>query len=93
MRAHSRRQFVVRTISVAAGAAVIAALPGTIAAQDATPSASPAVATDTFPVTIPHVYGETVIPAAPVRVVTIGWSTQDAVIALGIDPIAIPRND
>jgi len=49
--------------------------------------------TDAFPVTVPHVYGETVIPEAPVRVVTIGWSTQDAVIALGVDPTGIPRND
>jgi iron complex transport system substrate-binding protein len=67
-------------------------LPRGAFAQDATPGASP-VAVDTFPVTIPHVYGETVIESQPARIVTIGWSTQDAVIALGIDPVAMPRND
>ncbi len=44
-----------------------------------------------FPVTIPHAYGETIIPAKPQRIVTWGWSTQDAVIALGEVPVAIPH--
>jgi len=43
-----------------------------------------------FPVTIPHAYGETTIPAKPQRIVTWGWAAQDAVIALGEVPIAIP---
>jgi iron complex transport system substrate-binding protein len=89
---HSRRRFVVG-VTIAAASAT---LPVRAFAQAGTPAASPAaspVATDAFPVTINHVYGETVIPEAPVRVVTYGWSTQDAVIALGIDPVAIPRND
>jgi iron complex transport system substrate-binding protein len=73
-------------------AGLLAALPRGAFAQGATPAASP-VAVDTFPVTIPHVYGETVIDTQPSRVVTIGWSTQDAVISLGIDPVAMPRND
>jgi iron complex transport system substrate-binding protein len=46
-----------------------------------------------FPVSIDHVYGTTVIEAQPVRVVTLGWSTQDEVIDLGVIPVAIPRND
>jgi iron complex transport system substrate-binding protein len=61
------------------------------AAAQATPAASPAV--DAFPVSIDHVYGTTLIESQPVRVVTLGWSTQDAVIDLGIIPVAIPRND
>lgn len=52
--------------------------------------ASPALADD-FPVTIPHAFGEAVIPAAPQRIVTIGWMTQDAVLALGVTPVAIPE--
>ena len=58
-----------------------------VAAQDATPSV------DSFPVSIEHVYGTTVIESQPVRVVTLGWSTQDAVIDLGVIPVAMPRND
>lgn len=54
--------------------------------------AVPALAQDSgaFPVTIPHALGETVITAAPERILTIGWLTQDVVLALGQVPIAIP---
>jgi len=44
-----------------------------------------------FPVTLKHVYGETVIEKKPERIVTIGWTTQDAVVALGEVPVAIPE--
>lgn len=43
-----------------------------------------------FPVTIKHGLGETVISAAPQRVVTLGWSSTDAAIALGAVPVGIP---
>jgi len=43
-----------------------------------------------FPVTIKHAYGETTVPAKPLRIVTWGWSAQDAVIALGEVPVGIP---
>ena len=52
--------------------------------------ALPAMAQDSFPVTLEHAFGQTEIAAAPERIVTIGWMTQDAVIALGETPIAIP---
>jgi iron complex transport system substrate-binding protein len=41
------------------------------------------------PVTIEHAYGSTEIPAAPKRVLTLGLSDQDAVLALGVKPIAV----
>jgi iron complex transport system substrate-binding protein len=44
----------------------------------------------TFPVTIQHAHGETVIPAEPQRIVTWGWSNEDAVIALGKVPVGMP---
>ncbi|WP_052726283.1 iron-siderophore ABC transporter substrate-binding protein [Devosia epidermidihirudinis] len=43
-----------------------------------------------FPVTLTHVYGDTVVPAAPQRVVTWGWGNEDAVIALGVIPVGVP---
>lgn len=43
-----------------------------------------------FPVTITHAHGETVIPAEPQRIVTWGWSNEDAVIALGVIPVGMP---
>lgn len=51
--------------------------------------ASPGLA-QSFPVTIKHGLGETVIPAAPQRVVTLGWSSTDAAIALGTVPVGFP---
>lgn len=43
-----------------------------------------------FPVTIKHGLGETMIPAEPKRVVTLGWSSTDAAIALGTVPVGVP---
>jgi iron complex transport system substrate-binding protein len=44
------------------------------------------------PVTIKHVFGETVIKTQPKRVVQWGWGSGDAAIALGVVPVAIPKN-
>lgn len=44
-----------------------------------------------FPVTIKHAFGWTTIPREPQRIVTLGWSGEDAVIALGKVPIAMTR--
>lgn len=49
----------------------------------------PAIAQD-FPVTLTHTYGETVIPAKPERIATIGWMSQDVVLALGQVPVGMP---
>lgn len=45
-----------------------------------------------FPVTVEHVYGETVIPAKPEKVVTIGWITHDIVAALGVAPVGVDES-
>jgi iron complex transport system substrate-binding protein len=42
-----------------------------------------------FPVTIQHSLGSTVIPTAPQRVVSLGYTDQDTVLALGVVPVAI----
>lgn len=43
---------------------------------------------DAFPVTIEHQYGETTVEEAPERVVTVGLVEQDALLALGVVPVA-----
>lgn len=41
------------------------------------------------PVTIAHKYGKTTVPTAPGRVVTVGLSDHDAVLALGVRPVGV----
>ncbi len=43
-----------------------------------------------FPVEIEHAFGTTTIEAEPQRVVTWGWGSTDAAIALGVVPVAVP---
>jgi iron complex transport system substrate-binding protein len=50
-------------------------------------SPPPASGTSAFPVRIEHKYGSTEITKRPARVVTLGLSDQDAVLALGIKPV------
>ncbi len=52
---------------------------------------TPSRASGHFPVTVRHALGETTITRSPVRVITLGWSGEDVVIALGQVPVAMPR--
>ena len=52
-------------------------------------AAVPALA-QSFSVTIRHALGETVIEQAPQRIVTWGWGNHDALLALGVVPVAMP---
>jgi iron complex transport system substrate-binding protein len=65
----------------------------TTAAAATEPAATTAAATTatapTYPITIQHVHGETVIPAAPERVVSYGYTDQDPLLALGVVPVGI----
>jgi len=44
-----------------------------------------------FPVTIEHTFGGTTIEEQPERVVVLGWSAQDTVYALGLEPVGMPE--
>ncbi|MGC0365560.1 iron complex transport system substrate-binding protein [Rhodococcus sp. 27YEA15] len=44
-----------------------------------------------FPVTVDHAFGSTTIDSEPMRIVTLGWSSQDAVIALDKVPVAMEK--
>jgi iron complex transport system substrate-binding protein len=60
----------------------------------ATDTTSPALATvapagPAYPVTVEHARGSTVIEAPPERIVTIGYSDQDFLLAFGVAPIAV----
>lgn len=65
---------------------VIAACGGAAPAPESEPGAEPSVG---FPVSVEHALGTTEITAAPERVVSLGYTDQDAILALGVVPVAI----
>jgi iron complex transport system substrate-binding protein len=86
----SMTRHITRRHLLAAGAAAsVAGLTARRAvAQDATPGASPATAV-TYPVTVPHDGGETVIEQDPARIVALEWHLVEDLLVLGIQPVAI----
>ncbi|GMA31424.1 ABC transporter substrate-binding protein [Litorihabitans aurantiacus] len=44
-----------------------------------------------FPLTIEHMFGETVIESKPETVVTVDWANQEAALALGVVPAGMPK--
>lgn len=55
----------------------------------ASSSESGVKASATFPITIKHAFGETVIKEQPKNVVTIAWENEDAPLALGVAPVGV----
>ncbi|MFH8515544.1 ABC transporter substrate-binding protein [Streptomyces gelaticus] len=50
---------------------------------------APAAAVGAFPVTVEHAFGSTEITEAPRRVVSVGYTDDQAVLALGIKPVGM----
>jgi iron complex transport system substrate-binding protein len=81
-----------RTRLAAAAAAVLALAlsacsTGASGSSDSGTSSSAGADAAAFPVTVEHVYGDTVISKVPTRVATLGWSDQDFALALGVAPV------
>jgi iron complex transport system substrate-binding protein len=68
-------------------AATQAPIPQADATQPPASQATAATADAPFPVTIEHKYGKTEIASEPKRVVTVGLTDHDALLALGIVPV------
>ena len=75
-------------VPVAASLALV--LSGCGASGGSSAEGSGASASGAFPVTIDHALGSTTIEGEPTRVVTWGFGSTDAALALGVVPVAIP---
>ncbi|MFE7844740.1 ABC transporter substrate-binding protein [Microbacterium sp. NPDC057407] len=91
MPAHKSRLSALAALTVVGGLA-LSGCAGGAAQPDTSAPAGGEAAADAFPVTFEHIYGETVIEEAPERIATWGWGATDAVLALGIVPVAIPSS-
>ncbi|MFP5023368.1 iron-siderophore ABC transporter substrate-binding protein [Pseudonocardia phyllosphaerae] len=74
---------------VALLAVLLLALAGCSSGDTPPPAAAPS-ADGAFPTTIDSALGPVTIPAEPQRVVTVGWGSQDAALALGVVPVGMP---
>ena len=60
------------------------------AADEPAPTAASGGPDDgTFPVTVPHKFGETTVAEEPARVVSVGVTEQDILLELGVVPVAV----
>ncbi|MFT4215644.1 MAG: ABC transporter substrate-binding protein [Micropruina sp.] len=87
-RGLSRRTLGMAALGVA-GAGLAGCASGAPAATSASPTASPSATTADFPTTIKHAFGETVVPAQPTKVVSVGVTEHDFLLALGVVPIGV----
>ncbi|MGA9870971.1 MAG: ABC transporter substrate-binding protein [Rhodococcus sp. (in: high G+C Gram-positive bacteria)] len=84
----------VASIAVAGGLTI--GLAAGCSSSDEEPSSTPSSpdsASSAYPVTIESALGSAEIAEAPTRVATWGWSNQDALLALGVVPVAMPTFD
>ncbi|MFJ2222865.1 iron-siderophore ABC transporter substrate-binding protein [Streptomyces anulatus] len=62
---------------------------GTDAVDEKKNDDAPAAAEGAFPVTVEHAFGSTEVKQAPKRVVTVGYTDDQAVLAFGIKPVGM----
>ena len=62
---------------------------GTPSTAGAAPSEPTTGSADHFPVSVTHKYGTSVIESEPVRVVSVGYTEHDTLLALGVTPVGV----
>jgi iron complex transport system substrate-binding protein len=78
------------TVSAAAlGVGLLAGCGSDSADQGKDDSANTPAATGSFPVTVEHAFGSTKIDKAPKRVVTVGYTDDQTVLAFGVKPVGM----
>ncbi|EST33566.1 iron siderophore-binding protein [Streptomyces niveus NCIMB 11891] len=62
---------------------------GSDSTDDESKGDAPAASSGAFPVTVEHAFGSTKVTKAPKRVVTVGYTDDQAVLALGVKPVGM----
>ncbi|MEU5281276.1 iron-siderophore ABC transporter substrate-binding protein [Streptomyces asoensis] len=83
----SRLSGLLASVALLAVAAVGCGSSGSGSSSDDAEGPGSSSASGAFPVTLDHKYGSTTIESAPRRIVTVGLTDQDAVLALGTVPV------
>ena len=87
MPTFDRRTLLASMLTLAGGAA----LAGCSASTPSAPAPAGSSSSGTFPVTIDNVFGQTVVEAAPSKVYSLGYTDHDALMALGVLPVAVTQ--
>lgn len=81
-----------RLLAVGVAAVLATSLAACSTPSDTTATADEAPgATGAFPVTIEHVFGETVIESQPERIATVAWANHEVPLALGVVPVGMSK--
>jgi iron complex transport system substrate-binding protein len=86
---HHRLKRLAALLATLALVCTLAAACGDDEESESASAEATASATATFPVSVEHKFGSTEIPAEPQRVVTVGYTDQDAALALGVVPVGV----
>src|SRR5690349_11491852 len=78
-----------RRIAVVLSAATLIAGCGSGSAEKPSSAPAPATGGGVFPVTVEHAFGSTQIAKAPQRVVSVGYTDDQAILAFGIKPVGM----
>lgn len=80
--------FVMMLVTILLAGCVLPVAPQAVTQPAAQPITAAPSAAAAFPVTIEHKYGSTTLTAKPERIVLVGLVEQDALLALGVVPVA-----
>jgi iron complex transport system substrate-binding protein len=78
-----------RSKALTALLAVVVSAAALTSCAPAAEDSGPAVDSDAFPVTVEHAYGDTTITEQPTRIVSVGYTEQDTLWALGLEPVGV----
>ncbi len=86
-----RRSFLLSSFAVGAAGALGACATGPTTGSDPAPQRAGSAEPGAFPVTIEHAFGTTTITREPRRVVCLGTSDADSLLALGVVPVGATK--